>query len=546
MTSKKYQLLLGLMLITSAAFSQNPPVGYSVWDSSVISSKDMPQQNEFWNNSYNFPAKPRSQWEIGMSLGNFSVSGDVPSVNPSLGFSAHVRRSIGYIFSLRLQYLNGVAKGMNWKANTLPGGVQTAWDNASTDYATDRVVYSNFKNNSQDLSLQGIFTLNNLRFHKNQTNFILYAGAGFGATAYQTKLNALDANGKSYVDLFSSVYDNAFTAGSDKEAIYKNRKNIISALKDGMDDSYETDANTDGKKGPQLGDNSLRFSTTVLAGVAYKLSKNINIALENRHTFVKDDMLDGSKYQESGSLTSNWDSYNYLSLGINYNMGKKAIEPLWWINPLDYAYSELNNPKHMKMPKPTYEDSDGDGVVDQLDREPNTPSGATVSTTGISLDTDGDGVPDSKDKQLITPTECQPVDADGVGKCPEPECCKDLKTAMDAAVAGGGMGKGGKGGSGNCPCDYPSISFSGNSAGLSTNAKSMLASVASKMKANPTCSVTLTGYPEASKAAQSNCQKRVNAARTYLIEKQGISADRIMTNCEVGGGDGNTVDVKCN
>src|SRR5258706_11895123 len=37
---------------------------------------------------------------------------------------------------------------------------------------------------------------------------------------------------------------------------------------------------------------------------------------------------------------------------------------------------------------------------------------------------DGDGVPDCKDKQLITPTECQPVDADGVGKCPEPDCCK--------------------------------------------------------------------------------------------------------------------------
>jgi hypothetical protein len=538
MTSKKYQFLLGLMLITSAAFSQNPPSGYSVWDSSVISSKDMPQQNEFWNNAYNFPAKPRSQWEVGLSLGNFSVSGDIPSTNPSLGFSAHVRRSIGYIFSLRLQYLNGVGKGMNWKANTLPDRT-TAWDNASADYANNRVVYSNFKNNSQDLSLQGIFTLNNIRFHKNQTNLVLYAGAGIGATAYQTKLNALDASNKSYSSLFASVYSNAYTAGSDKEAIYKNRKNIISALKDGMDDTYETDANIDAKKGPQLGDNSLRFSSTVLAGLAYRLSNKLNVALENRHTFVKDDMLDGSKFQESGSLTSNWDSYNYLSLGINYNVGKKAIEPLWWINPLDYAYSELNNPKHMKLPKPTYEDSDGDGVVDQLDREPNTPAGVNVSTTGISMDTDGDGVPDSKDKQMITPTECQPVDADGVGKCPEPECCKDLKSAMDAAATGGK-------GSGNCPCDYPSLSFSGNTAGLSANAKTMLGSIAEKMKANPGCSITLTGYPEASKAAQSNCQKRVNAARTYLIEKQGISADRIMINCEIGGGENNTVDVKCN
>ena len=44
-----------------------------------------------------------------------------------------------------------------------------------------------------------------------------------------------------------------------------------------------------------------------------------------------------------------------------------------------------------------------------------------------SPDTDGDGVPDSKDKELITPTYCQPVDADGVGKCPDPACCNTFK-----------------------------------------------------------------------------------------------------------------------
>lgn len=73
----------------------------------------------------------------------------------------------------------------------------------------------------------------------------------------------------------------------------------------------------------------------------------------------------------------------------------------------------------------------------------------------------------------------------------------------------------------------------------------MLASVAAKMKANPGCNVNIVGYPEASKTAQSSCQARVNAAKKYLIEKEGISSDRIMTNCEVGGGDKNTLDIKC-
>ena len=246
-------------------------------------------------------------------------------------------------------------------------------------------------------------------------------------------------------------------------------------------------------------------------------------------------MLDGQQWQEQAlgdaSLTGNWDSYNYLSLGLNFNIGSKAVEPLWWLNPLDYAYSELNNPKHMKLPKPILDDTDGDGVIDQLDREPNTPAGAPVDTHGVSLDTDGDGVPDYKDKQLITPTECQPVDADGVGKCPEPECCKNMVPGV---------------GTGVCPTDYPSVTFSGNSTSLSSNAKAMLSTAAAKLKANPNCTVTVNGYPEASKASQAVAQKRLDNIRSYLVETEGISTDRISTNAEVGGGDKNTVDIKAN
>jgi outer membrane protein OmpA-like peptidoglycan-associated protein len=79
----------------------------------------------------------------------------------------------------------------------------------------------------------------------------------------------------------------------------------------------------------------------------------------------------------------------------------------------------------------------------------------------------------------------------------------------------------------------------------------MLATVAAKMKANPTCNITINGYPETSKASQANCQKRLETIKIYLIEKEGISADRINTNCvlPVDGnavGDKNSVDIKCN
>lgn len=540
MISKKYKFLLGILLLSTGAFAQVGGKG-SVYDSSVIPAKRMAQQNEFWNSTYNFPAKPRNMWEIGVSGGMFSVSSDVAAKIPTGGFAAHVRKAFGYVFSVRLQYLNGTGKGLNWLASN-NYGKNPAWNTnynapvlnpgnptvytGTLDPSGQRAyekIYYNYKVKMQDLSLQGIVTLNNVRFHKKKTGIVIYGGGGIGVSWFKTMVNALDANGNPYTTLFNSI----------ASANYSGRKSVLSALKAGMDKTYETVADNELNRRPKLGDNTLKPSGTVLAGIAIKLSNRINLAIEDRWTFVKTDLLDGQRWQEQtwgdASLTSDFDSYNYASIGINVNLGGKAVEPLWWVNPLDYAYDELRNHRNVKIPKNDCNDADGDGVCDHLDREPNTPAGCPVDTHGVTRDTDGDGVPDCKDKQLITPTECQPVDADGVGKCPEPECCKTKVVVTP-----------------ECPCDYPSLSFKGNSLTLTADNKAMLATVASKLKANPTCTITVNGYPEASKASQANCQKRLDAIKIYLIEKEGISADRITTNCEVGGGDKNTIDVKCN
>ncbi len=549
MLSKKFKLLLSLcMLLSLGAFAQEPSTsGYDVYDSSVISGKNMGQQNEFWNNTYSFPAKPRNMWEIGISAGLPNVFGDVSSKIPTFGGAIHIRKAIGYVFSMRLQYLYANAKGLNWQASE-NFSRNPAWDryasvqrNASGQLQARRglsgplsttgadLVYYNYKTNIQDLALQGIITLNNVRFHKQKTGFIIYGGGGIGATIYEAKVNALDASGNTYAAQFRTVAGN-FAATNN------NRKEIRNALKDVMDDTYETMADGQGERRADINNHTLRPSATVLAGIAFKLGKRINLALENRHTFIKDDLLDGQRWQEQAYgdpvLTRDFDSYNYLSLGLNFNLGAKSVEPLWWLNPLDYAYSELNNPRHMKLPTPQFDDADGDGVLDQLDREPNTPAGCPVDTHGVSLDTDGDGVPDCKDKQLITPTECQPVDADGVGKCPDPECCKNVGTGL--------------GNNNNCPTNYPSLTFSGNTSSLSTDIRAMLATVASQMKSNPNCNITITGYPEASKTAQAVCNRRLEAIQNYLVQSQGISAGRISTDCVVDGGAKNTVDIRSN
>ncbi len=543
----KTKILLGLcfLLLASVTSAQVGGAG-SVYDSSVIPAKRMNQQNEFWNSTYNFPAKPRNMMEVGVSAGVFTASGDVSAVIPTFGFSAHVRKAFGYIFSLRLQYLNASGKGLNWKAAS-NFGKNPAWggnlaagqryfsplrtasgqliltDGAgNTSLKQDKVFY-NYKVHMQDIGLQGIVTLNNIRFHKQKTGIVIYGGGGIGLSWFKTMVNALDASGKNYSTLFNSLASPA----------YKDRKDILKSLKAGMDKTYETLAENELKSGPVLGDNTLKPSGTLLAGVAIKLSKRINLALEDRFTIVKTDLLDGQRWAEQAYgdavLTRDFDSYNYVSLGLNVNLGAKSVEPLWWVNPLNYAYDELRNHRNVKIPKSDCNDADGDGVCDHLDREPNTPAGCPVDTHGVTKDTDGDGVPDCKDKQLITPTECQPVNADGVGKCPDPECCK-IPPAVVSIV---------------CPCDYPALIYKVNASGLSTENKAMLATVANILKANPNCKISIFGYPEASKGSQANCQKRVESVKIYLIEKEGISGDRVTTNCEVGAGDKNTVDIKC-
>ena len=57
----------------------------------MIPASRAAQQSEFLNNQYNYPAKPRSQWELGVKVGEFHINGDVSPV-PNIGFGGHLRK----------------------------------------------------------------------------------------------------------------------------------------------------------------------------------------------------------------------------------------------------------------------------------------------------------------------------------------------------------------------------------------------------------------------------------------------------------------------
>ena len=93
-----------------------------------------------------------------------------------------------------------------------------------------------------------------------------------------------------------------------------------------------------------------------------------------------------------------------VSLGLSYMLGSKAIP-----------------------------DSDGDGVLENRDRCPDTPSGAQVDGTGCPSDSDADGVPDGVDRCAntapgaeVNATGCTRDSdgdniADGLDRCPDTE-----------------------------------------------------------------------------------------------------------------------------
>lgn len=143
----------------------------------------MEQQRDFLSSQYDFPSKPRNQWELGVSVGSFNVSGDVRSKNlftaknpgQTLGFGVHLRKAWGYIISTRLQFLHGTASGFNWQPATGYWGKQgNPW--MSTGYGTGgpdqtysaNPVFYNYKTNIDELSFQIVAALNNENSTKSE------------------------------------------------------------------------------------------------------------------------------------------------------------------------------------------------------------------------------------------------------------------------------------------------------------------------------------------------------------------------------------------
>ncbi len=83
------------------------------------------------------------------------------------------------------------------------------------------------------------------------------------------------------------------------------------------------------------------------------------------------------------------------TLGLTYYFGKNAKHA-------DWTYSSYNSDLEDRVAniEKMLIDSDGDGVADYLDQEPDSAPGAVVDTKGVTIDHNGNGIPDNIEEYI--------------------------------------------------------------------------------------------------------------------------------------------------
>lgn len=167
-------------------------------------------------------------------------------------------------------------------------------------------------------------------------------------------------------------------------------------------------------------------------------------------------------------------------------------------------------------------DSDGDGVPDAFDQEPNTPKGAMIDGSGRALDLDGDGIRHELDtdpytqRGALTDANGAELDSDGDGvvdsKDKEPNTPAgslvnwqgkriELNNGLSTAVASAFI---------------PEVLFATNSITVSADEEAKLAVVAKMVKANPSLRLQIIGHADKTGSEKTNLKVGERRAKAVL------------------------------
>lgn len=419
MTRKIYLLMLLCLGFSAVTFAQSDK---KMDDSKKAASTSVANGGLSLNN-----AKSKNMWEVGIHGGHVFLQGDVKPEFPFAGFGigAHIRKAVDYPFSWRIDADYQQYKGFSARPQG-PGYVQ---DNRLLDPTTENYTkfshyltnpyYTNYKATSFAGTFQGIYSLNHMNYKNRLKKFNWYALGGVGFDYINSKMDLLDGSGNAYN---FPDYNTVLTANPDG-----NYLDFVKTIKDlgNVDGDYETAVNFfTPHGGPEdRFDRLLMFHAMAGSGISYRINSKINIGIEhNAKIFFGNDadFIDNYRLKGGGIETQYRDVVNYTNLRLNFNLGdaSERSEPLYWVGPFDQMLEDLSEVK--SRPKLDLTDTDGDGIIDMMDQEKDTPKGANVDTRGVAMDSDGDGLQDFKDKEPFSPPGYK-VDDKGVAMVPKPE-----------------------------------------------------------------------------------------------------------------------------
>lgn len=218
-------------------------------------------------------------------------------------------------------------------------------------------------------------------FLKPKRSFSPFITAGVEMIEFNSKTDLLNGSGSKY---------NYWSDGTIRN-LPENSPGSEFAVEIQRDYVYETDireARFDGKG--LYPERSLAIPVGIGGNV--KITNQINLRIASTFHFTFTDMIDGVDRKSTERVggdraNANYDYFLASTISLTYNFRKIDTEADYLNEVIDfYAYDPS--------------DYDEDGVIDFMDKCPNTPPNVEVDTLGCPIDSDGDGLADYIDKEI--------------------------------------------------------------------------------------------------------------------------------------------------
>lgn len=406
-------------------------------------------------------------------LGRFDAPSDV-----QYGVGASITRMFGSVFGGQVHYTYGKLQGVSRKmdgyqdrATWLQLGFKNPFYFKTQFHQLSANLYINFSN--MFLGMNRVVRANQNDRSINERKFSAYGKVGIGFMFFDSKLYDLKTNRYLREIEPSFGYLRGFT------------------------------------------NKTTEFVVPMALGVKYKINKKFDVGIEAEYTLVNSDKLDALVIQSEKS--GRFDKWSYISANFTYKFGSRQTqeEHLEWVNTLE-NYMTLTDAKLANLY--TVKDSDNDGVIDELDWEPDTEEGAIVDTHGRTLDSDGDGIPDHLDPEPYS-SPMLPVDENGVNIRPDGltnQMINEVKELVKTEVSGW----------------FLSIAFFDlDKSNIRTSEIPELYRVAKYMLKYPESKMMIKGYTDVRASEKYNLglsERRTNAVINYLSDTYGIDRDRFV------------------